>query len=43
MKRIDAIIPEKNFDAVNKSLQNTNVTGLTVFNASGRGKNHSCH
>ena len=41
MKRIDAIIPEKNFDTVNKSLQNTNVTGLTVFNASGRGKNQN--
>jgi nitrogen regulatory protein PII len=39
MKRIDAIIPEKNFDAVDKSLQKTNVTGLTVFSVLGRGKN----
>ena len=38
MKRVDAIIPEKNLDAVNQSLQNAGVTGLTVFNATGRGK-----
>ncbi len=38
MKRIDAIIPEKNLEAVNKSLENTGVTGITVFNAVGRGK-----
>jgi nitrogen regulatory protein PII len=37
MKRIDAIIPEKSFDAVDKSLKNANVTGVTVFNTSGRG------
>jgi nitrogen regulatory protein PII len=39
LKRIDAIIPEKNLDAVDKSLKNVNVTGITIFNASGRGKN----
>ncbi|MGB0856027.1 MAG: P-II family nitrogen regulator [Nitrosopumilus sp.] len=38
MKRIDAIIPEKNLDAVNKSLHGIGVTGVTVFTASGRGK-----
>ena len=38
MKRIDAIIPEKNLEAVNKSLENTGVTGVTVFDAAGRGK-----
>jgi len=38
MKRIDAIIPEKNLEAVNKSLENVAVTGVTVFNAAGRGK-----
>jgi nitrogen regulatory protein P-II 1 len=41
MKRIDAIIPEKNLDAVDKSLKNVNVTGITIFNASGRGKNRN--
>jgi len=41
MKRIDAIIPEKSLDAVDKSLKNVNVSGLTVFNASGRGKNQN--
>ncbi len=39
MKRIDAIVPQKNLDAVNKALFNANVTGVTVFNAAGRGKN----
>ena len=38
MKRVDAIIPEKYLDAVNQSLQNAGVTGITVFNATGRGK-----
>ena len=38
MKRIDAIIPEKNLEAVNKSLENAGVTGITVFNSVGRGK-----
>lgn len=38
MKRVDAIIPEKNLDAVNQSLKNAGVTGVTVFNATGRGK-----
>ena len=38
MKRIDAIIPEKNLDAVNKSLHGIGVTGVTIFDASGRGK-----
>ena len=41
MKRIDAIIPEKNFDAVNNSLQKANVTGLTVFSVLGRGTNQN--
>ena len=39
MKRIDAVIPEKNLDEVNKSLHGIGVTGVTVFDASGRGKN----
>lgn len=39
MKRIDAIIPEKNLDAVNQALHNAGVTGVTVFDANGRGKN----
>ena len=39
MKRIDAIIPEKNLDGVNNALKTVGVTGVTVFNASGRGKN----
>ena len=39
MKRIDAIIPEKNLDAVNNALKNAGVTGVTVFNTKGRGKN----
>ena len=38
MKRVDAIIPEKNLDAVNQSLQNAGVTGVTIFDATGRGK-----
>ena len=38
MKRIDAIIPEKNMDAVNRALENIGVTGVTVLDASGRGK-----
>ena len=39
MKRVDAIIPEKSLDAVNQSLHNAGVTGVTVFDANGRGKN----
>ncbi|MGI9565652.1 MAG: P-II family nitrogen regulator [Nitrosopumilus sp.] len=39
MKRIDAVIPEKNLDAVNQALHSIGVTGVTVFDASGRGKN----
>ena len=41
MKRIDAIIPEKNFDAVDNSLKKANVTGLTVFSVLGRGTNQN--
>ena len=39
MKRVDAIVPEKSLDAVNQALHNAGVTGVTVFDASGRGKN----
>ena len=39
MKKIDAVIPEKNLDAVNNALKDVGVTGMTVFNSRGRGKN----
>ncbi len=38
MKRIDAVIPEKNFDAVNDAINLAGATGVTVFNTTGRGK-----
>ena len=38
MKRIDAVIPEKNLDAVNNAIHQVGATGVTVFNTTGRGK-----
>ncbi len=38
MKNICAIIPEKKLSAVNTALHEVNVTGLTVFDTKGRGK-----
>lgn len=38
MKRIDAIIPEKNLHVVNMALKHAGITGMTVFNTKGRGE-----
>ena len=38
MKSICAIIPEKKLEAVNNAMHKLNVSGLTVFNTKGRGK-----
>lgn len=38
MKSICAIIPEKKLGDVNAALHKVGITGLTVFNAKGRGK-----
>ena len=38
MKTVCAIIPEKKLEAVNNALHKLDVTGLTVFNTKGRGK-----
>lgn len=39
MKSICAIIPEKKLGDVNKALHKIGVSGLTVFDTKGRGKN----
>lgn len=39
MKSIFAIIPEKKLGDVNKALHKIGVSGLTVFDTKGRGKN----
>lgn len=39
MKSIFAIIPEKKLSDVNKALHKIGVSGLTVFDTKGRGKN----
>jgi len=38
MKSVRAIIPERNFDAVNDALHKLGISGLTVYNSKGRGK-----
>lgn len=38
MKRIDAVIPQKNLNVVDKALRQSGVTGITLFNTKGRGK-----
>lgn len=38
MKRIEAIIPQKKLSAINDMLSKIGVTGLTVFESKGRGK-----
>ncbi len=38
MKSVRAVIPERNFDAVNAALHKIGISGLTVYNSKGRGK-----
>ena len=38
MKSVCAIIPEKKLEAVNNAMQRLGITGMTVFNTKGRGK-----
>ena len=38
MKSVRAIIPERNFDAINDALHKAGVSGLTTYSSKGRGK-----
>ena len=38
MKSVCAIIPEKKLEAVNNAMHKLGITGMTVFNTKGRGK-----